>query len=183
MDWIKSLIASLKWTTSLLHHRRHGLDATLKVAKNANIYTTVKETGGRQKVQVTNIFGGGLLMMEFLVGNSPLEMGPPLQDFAQHARLLGVDFEGSGQACVDLCCQHRNSILLYVPKLWIGQDLAHLEIRVFETIRHINPARAEFVVAFREAILKKKADLQDGVAEYYSVKESLEQLTKVQEES
>ncbi|KAH8926138.1 hypothetical protein BT69DRAFT_1295110 [Atractiella rhizophila] len=81
-----------------------GLNATLKVAKKANIYTTVKETGGRQKVQVPNIFGGGLSTMEFLVGNSPLEMGPPLQDFAQHARLLGVDFEGSGQACVDLCC-------------------------------------------------------------------------------
>ncbi|KAH8928063.1 hypothetical protein BT69DRAFT_1329893 [Atractiella rhizophila] len=168
-----------------------GLDATLKVAKKANIYTTVKETGGRQKVQVTNIFGGGLLTMvnedrelvgyEFLVGNSPLEMGPPLQDFAQRARLLGVDFEGSGQACVDLCCQHRNSILLYVPELWIGQDLAHLEMRVFETIPHINPARADFVVAFRDAILKKKADLHGEVAEYYSVEESLERLTKVED--
>ncbi|KAH8916485.1 hypothetical protein BT69DRAFT_1340187 [Atractiella rhizophila] len=99
-----------------------------------------------------------LVGYEFLVGNSPLEMGPPLQDFAQRARLLGVDFEGSGQACVDLCCQHRNSILLYVPELWI-----------------------DFVVAFRDAILKKKADLHGGVAEYYSVEESLERLTKVED--
>ncbi|KAH8927092.1 hypothetical protein BT69DRAFT_1330720 [Atractiella rhizophila] len=158
-----------------------GLYATLKVAKKANIYTTVRETGGRQKLQVTNIFGGGLLTMVnedqehvgygFLVGNSPLETGAPLQDFAQRARLLGVDFEGSGQACVDLCCQHRNSILLYVPELWIGQDLAHLEMCVFETIPHINRARADFVVEFQEAILKKKADLHGGVAEYYSVKD------------
>ncbi|KAH8930369.1 hypothetical protein BT69DRAFT_1291911 [Atractiella rhizophila] len=109
-----------------------GLDATLKVAKKANIYTTMKETGGHQKVQVTNIFGGGLLTMEFLVGNSPLEMGPPLQEFAQRARLLGVDFE-------------------------------------------------DFVVAFRDAILKKKADLRGGVSEYYSVEESLERLTKVED--
>ncbi|KAH8926137.1 hypothetical protein BT69DRAFT_1295109 [Atractiella rhizophila] len=66
-------------------------------------------------------------------------------------------------------------------RCWIGQDLAHLEMRVFETFPHINPARADFVVAFRDAILKKKADLHGGVADYYSVEESLERLTKVED--
>ncbi|KAH8921830.1 hypothetical protein BT69DRAFT_1335234 [Atractiella rhizophila] len=130
----------LKTLTGLLL----GLNATLKVTKKANIYTTVKETGGRQKDRE-------LVGYEFLVENSPLEMGPPLQDFAQRARLLGVDFEGSGQACVDLCCQHRNSILLYVPKLWIGQDLAHLEIwRAITTILSVLPN-----IFFRKNLLVK----------------------------
>ncbi|KAH8927350.1 hypothetical protein BT69DRAFT_1294192 [Atractiella rhizophila] len=69
-----------------------------------------------KKYKLQIIFWWGLLTMEFLVGNSSLEMGPPLQDFAQRAQLLGVNFE----------------------------------------------ARADFVVAFREAILQKKADLQEG---------------------
>ncbi|KAH8925387.1 hypothetical protein BT69DRAFT_1295679 [Atractiella rhizophila] len=121
------------------------------------------------------MFGGGLLTMELTA------RGGGLQDFAQHVWLLGVDFKGSRQACVNLCCQHRNSVVLYVPELWIGQDLAHLEMYVFETIPHTNPAQADFVVAFQEAILKKKADLQGGVAEYYSVEESLERLMKVED--
>ncbi|KAH8916758.1 hypothetical protein BT69DRAFT_1339849 [Atractiella rhizophila] len=149
-----------------------GLDATLKVAKKANIYTTMKKTGGRQK----NLWDTNFLLETHR------------SRWVHHFKIL-LNVHGSlestlkvaGQACVDLCSQHRNSILLYVPELWIGQGLAHLEMCVFETIPHINPARADFIVAFRDAILKKKADLYGGVAEYYSVEESLERLTKVED--
>ncbi|KAH8920046.1 hypothetical protein BT69DRAFT_1299755 [Atractiella rhizophila] len=96
---------------------------------------------------------GYISYKEFLVGNSLLVMGPPVQDFAQRAGYL----ESISKVA------DRKSVLLYVPELWIGQDLAHLKMCVFETIPHIHPAQADFVVSFREAIWKKKADLQGGV--------------------
>ncbi|KIJ28739.1 hypothetical protein M422DRAFT_118752, partial [Sphaerobolus stellatus SS14] len=134
-----------------------GIDATIKVAKKANIYLYAEN---KKQINVINAFEGGLTTFvnedlelvgyEMLLGNSPLDFCKVLREYAERSEELGVDFLHQGQVSVDKCCEFRSAIQIVLPEMCVLIDLWHLENRIMSTI----PKKSAFHKAVKQELSK-----------------------------
>ncbi|KAF8577572.1 hypothetical protein K439DRAFT_1664152 [Ramaria rubella] len=152
-----------------------GLDATLKIARKANIYVKSHQSDSKHTT-VVNIFEGGLLTGEFLHGNSPIEMAAPLQEYAERCGALGVDFKHDGEACVDRCCDFRGSIHAALLQLTVVQDVAHLKNRILDMVSKKTPYRETLGKDITRAIFSAPGDGKGWPAQFRTKEAQVENL-------
>ncbi|KIJ32794.1 hypothetical protein M422DRAFT_184043 [Sphaerobolus stellatus SS14] len=134
-----------------------GIDATIKVAKKANIYLYAEN---KKQINVINAFEGRLATFvnedlelvgyEMLLGNSPLDFCKALHEYAERSEELGVDFLHQGQVSVDKCCEFQSAIQIVLPEMRVLMDLWHLENRIMSTI----PKKSAFHKAVKQELSK-----------------------------
>ncbi|GAA6000488.1 hypothetical protein JCM5350_006645, partial [Sporobolomyces pararoseus] len=168
-----------------------GVDATLKIANKANVYSTEKDAKGKTKVVTENLWKGGLLTavnednelvgFEFMLTNSPLEMGESLQEYAQRSKELGVNFIDNGEIVCDRCCDFRSSVKVTLgSKVTVVQDLAHINNRILRAIpQTMGGYRTEISKGVKNAILSVVGNRKGTVSQYRRKEDQLARFDKI----
>ncbi|KAF8589233.1 hypothetical protein K439DRAFT_1628928 [Ramaria rubella] len=66
-------------------------------------------------------------------------MAAPLKEYAERCKVLGINFETEGEACVDRCCDFRGSVHAALPQRTVVQDVAHFKNRILDTVSKKSP--------------------------------------------
>ncbi|GJJ09977.1 hypothetical protein Clacol_004202 [Clathrus columnatus] len=158
-----------------------SLDSTIKIAKKANVYITESDENGKRKMHTVNAFEGGLLtgvnedkelvICEFLGLSLYSEMNPPIFEFAECCDALGISFQTQGKICVDRCCDFRKTLQSALPGIPVFQDLAHLKMRIMDTVSKKSIHRDSLSKEISDALIEKYSS-KKGSPPLYWLKEA-----------